>query len=226
MINNKVLWITPTNGRKELFLASRQSWYNNIVGHIEKEIIVDDSGSTEYNIWLKQKYPSATVVKYSDDNLGYTLTMQNCFNEAILSGCQYVLHTEDDFILNKKVNIDSIIKILKDNEDLSQIVLKRQPIYDWEFNGIDLIDSIKKNGHNIEYREGIEAISVNSFYWSANPNIYPIKIAYLGWPKEAGSEVAFSKKIFSLGYKSAFLGIENDSPTITHIGFYRLGYGH
>lgn len=222
----KIAWITPTNGRKDLLLAARQSWYDNIVGKIEKEIIVDDSGNQEYHDWLKTEYPSAAVVRYSDKNLGYTTTMQNCFDQAILSGCDYVLHTEDDFVLKSKLDINLIAEILDNNEDLAQIVFKRSPVYQWEHLGTDLIDSIRKRGYPIEYREDKNTIAVNSFYWSANPNIYPIKVARLGWPAESQSEIAFSKKVFALGYKSAYLGTENDEPITDHIGHYRLGFGH
>ncbi len=222
----KIAWITPTNGRKDLLLAARQSWYENIVGKIEKEIIVDDSGNQEYHDWLKTEYPSATVVRYSDENLGYTKTMQNCFEQSILSNCDYVLHTEDDFVLKEKLDINRITEILDSNEDLAQVVFKRSPVYEWERSGIDIIDSIRKRGYPIEYREGKDTISVNSFYWSANPNIYPIKVAQLGWPNESGSEIAFSKKVFALGYRSSYLGKDSDPPIVDHIGHYRLGFGH
>lgn len=222
----KIAWLTPTNGRKDLLLAARKSWYENIVGTIEKEIIVDDSGNQEYHDWLKAEYPSATVVRYSEQNLGYTKTMQNCFDQAILSGCDYVLHTEDDFVLKSKLDINLVAEILNNNEDLAQIVFKRSPVYEWEYSGIDIIDSIRKRGYQIEHREDRKTISVNSFYWSANPNIYPIKVAHLGWPDETGSELVFSKKVFALGYRSAYLGTENDEPVVDHTGYYRLGFGH
>ena len=222
----KIAWITPTSGRKEILLAARQSWYDNIVGKIEKEIIVDDSGNQEYHDWLKAEYPSATVVRYSEQNLGYTKTMQNCFDQVILSGCDYVLHTEDDFLLKDKLDINLVAEILDNNEDLAQIVFKRPPVYVWEKVGIDVIDSIRKAGYPIEYREDKRFIAVNTFYWSANPNLYPIKIAHLGWPDRARSEKAFSEKVFASGYKSSYLGTENDEPITSHIGHYRVGFGH
>lgn len=222
----KIGWITPTNGRKDLILESRKSWYKNLIGSIDKEIILDDSGDDVYHSWLQDEYPSATVIRYSTENLGYTKTMQNCFDLALKSGCEYILHTEDDFILNIQISLESLIEILRENKDLSQIALKRQRVYDWEFIGKDLIEAISKSGHSVEERVYPETISVHTAYWTANPHVYPVQIAKIGWPNENNSEKAFGDKVFSLGYKSANLGKSDDQNHIEHIGVYSLGFGH
>lgn len=222
-----IAWITLTNGRKEYLSKARPTWYDNMSGSITKEYIVDDSGNMDYRQWLKDTYPSATIVPVSDNPAGYTKAMQKCFEVAINSECKYILHTEDDFLLNIKVDFDELADVLKDNKYLSQIVLQRQSWYEWEKNAPTYIDAIISRGEKVyQSHHNNITLSEHTFYWSCNPNIYPIEIAKLGWPDKSNSELVFTKKVMDLGYKSALLGDKYVSNHVTHIGENRYGFGH
>jgi hypothetical protein len=222
-----VVWITLTNGRRAYLEKSRYTWHKNLKGDIAKEIIVDDSGNPEYRQWLSGTYRNAIVVPVGDKPMGYTKAMQKCFDEAVNSGCDYVLHTEDDFLLNCGVDVEVLTSTLYNNKHLSQIILQRQPWYPWEKAQPTYMDSIRFRGYLVNEidRNGV-ILSEHSFYWSSNPNVYPIEIAKLGWPDESNSELKFTKKVMELGYKSSFLGGRYEPNQVTHIGEDRLGFGH
>jgi len=220
-------WITLTNGRKDLLRISRPSWYKYLDGIIDIEIIIDDSGSQVYREWLANEYPLAIIVPVGDENQGYKKAMQKCFDIAKNTKCEYILHTEDDFLLNEKIETYSITEALRNNQILSQIALTRQPWYDHERTKNSIIESIESEGYTfIEKQFGNIFYLENSHYWTCNPNIYPSKVATFDWPDTDGSELEFTKKIFSLGYKSAFYGKREDKHQVSHIGHYRLGGNH
>jgi len=222
-----IAWITLTNGRKEYLSRARPTWYENMSGNFIKEFIVDDSGSTEYRQWLKDTYPSATIIPVSVNAAGYTKAMAKCFEVAINSECNYIVHTEDDFLLNVKVDFNQLADILKDNKYLSQIVLQRQAWYSWEKAAPTYIDAITARGERVDQSTHNNiTLSEHSFYWSCNPNIYPIEIAKLGWPDRSNSELVFTKKVMGLSYRSAFLGDKYVSNHVTHIGQDRNGFGY
>ena len=222
-----VVWITLTNGRKAYLEKSRYTWYQNLKGDIAKEIIVDDSGNPEYRQWLSDTYRNALIVHVGDNPMGYIKAMQKCFDEAVNSGCDYVLHTEDDFLLNCGVEVETLTSILYNNKHLSQIILQRQPWYPWEKAQPTYMDAIRSLGHEvIEVDHNGIILSEHSFYWSANPNVYPIEIAKLGWPDKSNSEKLFTKKVMGLGYKSAYLGGNYEPNQVTHIGEDKLGFAY
>lgn len=220
-------WITLTNGRKDLISESRETWYSNAKGFIDVEIIIDDSGDETYRQWLSTQYPSARIVPVGDTPQGYKNAMKKCFETAISTECDYILHTEDDFTLNEEVDLSKITSALSNNSSLSQISLQRQPWYDHEKIKDTYIRSVAAQGYSF-VEKNYEDISYleHSFYWTCNPNIYPIEIAKLGWPSGPRSEITFTKRVFSSGYVAAFYGKEDSKNHVTHTGFYKLGYGH
>jgi hypothetical protein len=219
-----LIWITLTNGRKDIINITRPSWYKNLAGNVDLEIIIDDSGDGSYREWLSSEYKNAKIIYVDKNPSGFANATSKCFEVALDSGCKYVLHTEDDFVLNRKLETSNLINILKENKNLSQISLQRQPWYDHEKTKDTIIDSYRAQGHEFTEKESNNSFYMeHSFYWTTNPNIYPIEIARLGWPKESSSEIKFTKKIFSLGYKSAFYEKEGSEPYVTHIGHFRVG---
>lgn len=221
-------WITLTNGRRDLISQSRNSWYEKIDGKVDREIIVDDSGDHEYQQWLKDTYPSAEVIPVADTPQGFTEAVAKCFEIAISTGSEYILHTEDDFILNYTLSISDIISILESNPKLTQVALQRQIWFEVEKIAPTLIQALmhgnedrfeKKNFNGMDYME-------NTWCYTTNPHIYPISTAKMGWVKENGSEAKFGDKLFSIGLKASFYGNEYKDEYVTHIGHYRLGAGY
>jgi hypothetical protein len=225
--NYSLAWITLTNGRKDIMYKARPSWYQNLKGKIDIEIIVDDSGSESYRNWLSSEYKSANIIHVDDTASGYINAMSKCFEIAVNSGCDYILHTEDDFILNRDLDVSKLINILEKNKNFAQIALQRQPWYDHERGQDTLIHCWRVLGYEFtEKRLDGCAYVEHAYFWTANPNIYPTKIASIGWPKERDSELQFTKKVFALGYKAAFYEKESSENYVTHIGDFRLGGNH
>lgn len=223
----KIAWITLTNGRKDLIFESRSSWYKNLEGVISLEVIVDDSGDKDYRDWLSSEYPSANIVPVGEDNCGFSNAMSKCFDMAAESDCDYILHTEDDFILNKKIKLDDLVTVLDSDDKLAQVALQRQGWFDHEKTHNTLIQSIKSQGYNVVQKENKGLFYVeHNHYWTCNPSLYPVFIAKMGWPKENDSEKKFTQKVFGLGLKSSYFGKEDEEYLVTHTGSYRLGGGH
>jgi hypothetical protein len=221
---DKICWITLTHGRKEIFYSYRKSWYKKLKGNIVKEIIIDDSGDLNYFNWLKITYKNATVVKVGDVQMGFAEAMTRSFTEALNSECDYIFHLEEDFFLISEVNLDSLVGVFKENSMLSQIVLKRNNVFEPEFLHGDLLNSFNTIG--TENINGIE-ITKQDVWWSCNPNIYPVKISKIGWIKEDDSEKKFSKKVFDSGYISAYLGTNKDKNICHHpVKNFKTGIGY
>ena len=208
-----ICWITLTHGRKEIFSNSRTSWYENLKGNIVKEIIIDDSGDLTYFDWLQATYKNAKVVKVGYKQMGFTEAMDKSFSEAVKSGCDFIFHLEEDFTLLTEVDLDVLVNLLKENSVLSQIILKRNPVFEHEIKAGDVLNSFETIG--VETLNGIE-ITKQNVYWSTNPSLYPIQTARIGWVNAENSENRFSEKIFQRGFVSAYLGTSQDENICYH----------
>jgi hypothetical protein len=218
MNNNNICWITLTHGRKDIFFNSRKSWYEYLTGNITKEIIIDDSGDAEYFKWLSENYTNAQIVKVGENQQGYRKAMSKSFEQAKLSSCEYIFHLEEDFSLLAEINLDSLIPFFENNSLLSQIILKRNPVYPIEFSEGDVLNVFKDI--EVESLNGI-SITKQKIWWSCNPNIYPVSLLdKFDWPidqdPETHSERIFSDNIFANGYVSAYLGTNLDKNLCFH----------
>jgi len=223
----KIAWITLTSGRKEYLEKSRQSWYNLIVGDISEEIIIDTSGNKEYSGWLSQTYKNAKVFSLEEEFIlgktwdsGIKKAYEYFYDIAKTIDCEYILHTEDDYVLLNEINIKNVIDILNSDNDICQVHFIRQPWTKDEEDAGSVLKNCEKNGFKLTEKNNDKDYWVeHRSYFTFGPSIYKKDICYIEKDLDSNPELALTYKIFSdLNKKTATLGKIDDLNLVEHIG--------
>ena len=221
-----ICWTVLTDGRRKYIEECLPAWVDWLDELIDNKFIIDDSGDKEYREWLSKTFPSFTIVPVGSERMGYNHAMSKIFDVVKTSKKEYCLHIEDDFILKRRFDIESSIKILKENNSLSQISFIREPWYHNEVESGGLIEAIERDNKGINFIQketgGIPWIE-HTAYWTCNPNIFPSWLTEFDWPSGEWSESRFGRKIFSKGKKAGIFGLRKDAPYVEHIGRERYG---
>lgn len=124
---------------------------------------------------------------------------------------EWVLHLEEDFIVND-LPLAHMVRILEQNPDLAQVVLKRQP-----WNGAEVAAGgiIEANPDDYHQEDGFVRHSV---LFSLNPCLIPRHVVEMGW---GTSESEFTARCLARGLSFAFYGSRGDRPRVEHIGYVR-----
>lgn len=214
-----------TDGRKHYIEQALPSWIKNFED-IDKKFIIDDSGDPEYRNWLSKTFSSFTLVPVGEERQGYDVAMKKLFSLVNELEVDYCFHTEDDFILKKKFDVNDLIKIIQMNKGMAQISLMRQPWYHNEHEHGGLIEAIKAHNKGAVFVEknedGLEWTQ-HSAYWTCNPHLFPSWLAKFEWPAGPWSESRFGREIFATYKFAAVYGNKNDWPYVEHIGRERYG---
>ena len=118
----------------------------------------------------------------------------------------YLFHIEEDFTIDRPVDLDNLARHLQADPYLAQICLLRQPWSPEEHAAggiLDLdADAYTRTGDLWLHRK----------CFSLNPCLVPHSIYSRGWP--AGNEAEQTSRLVAVGYRFAYL----DGRAVTHIG--------
>lgn len=227
MTTPKVVWATLTSGRKKYLIESRDSWYRLLKGDISEEIIIDTSGDPEYSKWLKETYSNARVFSLHQD-----IVIRDNWNHGIRQAyeyfyyilqkieCDYILHTEDDYVLLKELLVKDAVGILNLDQDIVQVSFIRQPWTIEEIADGGVLKNIRKNGVTLQEKNN-ESVSWTEHrgYFTFGPSIYRHDLCFLNMNSDPNPELAFTYGLFSdLNKKAATFGIIEDTHFVEHIG--------
>ena len=214
-----------TDGRKQYIEKTIPSWMEHYDSLISNKFIIDDSGQGDYRAWLKEYFPSFTIIPVGESRCGYSNAMNKVFSTIVESKTKYVLHLEDDFILNKPVSLENIVDVLDKNPLVSQMSIMRQPWFANEREHGGVIEALEKQGStgfkNMN-TDGHDWVRHSSF-WTCNPSVFPLWVAEMGWPEAPWSEMKFSQEIHSKNKFSGIWGSRTSWPHTEHIGEERNG---
>lgn len=223
----KVAWITLTSGRKEYLEKSRESWYKLVIGDISEEIIVDTSGDKEYSKWLSETYQNAKIFSLAEEfvlgktwDSGIRKAYEYFYEIAKTVDCDYILHTEDDYVLLNNININDVIEILDSDSNICQVHFIRQPWTKDEEDAGSVLRHCEKNGFKLTEKNNSKNCWVeHRSYFTFGPSIYKKDICYIEKSLDSNPELAMTYKIFSdLNKKNATLGKIDDKNLVEHIG--------
>lgn len=223
----KVAWITLTSGRKEYLSKSRNSWYDLVIGNISEEIIVDTSGDEDYARWLSETYKTAKIFSLSKESVlgktwdsGIKKAYEYFYDIAKTIDCDYILHTEDDYVLLNKINIKDVIDILDSDNNICQVHFIRQPWTKDEEDAGSVLRHCEKNGFKLTEKDNGKSYWVeHRSYFTFGPSIYKKDICYIEKNLDYNPELALTYSIFSdLSKKNATLGKIDDKNLVEHIG--------
>ncbi len=209
-----------TDGRKDCIVPTLESLHLNLTGNIHRTLIHDDSGSQAYSSWLRKTWPWADVFS-TGERSGFSGAIQSAWEQV---DGDWIIHWEDDFVLKEKVNVASFVAVMRDNPNLVQIALKRQP---WNSEERKAGGFIELSPYDyIEKTDGKHTWTEHRKFFTTNPSVYGRKIVELGWPDEEHSEGKFGFKVRDAGLWGSFLGAKFDPPKVEHIGYDRTGIGY
>ncbi len=223
----KVAWITLTSGRKEYLEKSRDSWYKLVVGEIAEEIIIDTSGDKQYSKWLSETYKNAKIFSLAEEfvlgktwDSGIKKAYEYFYDIAKTIDCDYILHTEDDYVLLNEINIKDVLDILNSDNDICQVHFIRQPWTKDEEDAGGVLRHCEKNGFRLTEKNNSKDFWVeHRSYFTFGPSIYKKDICYIEKNLHSNPELAITYKIFSdLNKKTVTLGKIDDTNLVEHIG--------
>jgi hypothetical protein len=169
----KIAILFFTTSRYEYLESMLESFSKNVkFNNLEiYKIMIDDYPLRRNNNKLeelKNKYKIDELI-LNDKNLGYSLSWKKCWT-FVPEDVDYIWHQEEDFIFNKEIDINDLIKTFEESPiKLNQITLKRQKWYD---RG-DFIDLIEKGEIGKEITSNNKKLIIHQTYFNSNPCLYP-----------------------------------------------------
>ncbi|QXC59334.1 glycosyltransferase [Aquihabitans sp. G128] len=216
--------VVMTDGRRECIERSVPAALENLKGlDVGPLVICDDSGVPEYRAWLAETFPAATLVT-SPDRTGYAEAVRRAWAAALDADTPWVFWLEDDFIVERPVDLAAMAEVLTSQPHLTQLVLKRQP---WWGNEVAAGGIIECNPEAFRDRsDGTHQwVEHTEGHWS-NPHLVAREfLATHEWPTGAWSESRFGAEVLVGGRASAFWGHSSDAPLVEHVGE-RRGTGY
>lgn len=156
----KILHVVFSCNRLKYLTKSIESWTNLDYGsHQVTRLIVDDYPRTR-NDSIFELFGKVhnTLLWRNRENLGLSVTWSNFFNWLKTQDYDYILHQEDDVILNGKIKLNDLIECLESDPKMASVVLQRQPWYFTE----------KEN------KVEPDDVSFKKYWYSKNTRTFPI----------------------------------------------------
>jgi hypothetical protein len=231
MIKDKSFAMFISTSRRELYLEHTiKSWSNNLIVKPTKVFIFDDSQSEEYFKMLNNKYGKEyKIVKVPKNFSGQDSINHFIFRYLKNTEFKYFLQVEEDWVLNRPLNILDTIDVLEKNVYLTQIRIPRSPWFDenWYRDilcGSNINHYANENNTIVEKIENWYKCRSLDFFWSNNPNIFSKKILQYEYPNSQGnfinSEQRFGHLLFdtNLNYYFGFWANNVYENYVSHIG--------
>jgi len=218
--------LVMTDGRRDCITPTLAS-LENLRGPITQRVIHDDSGDPDYTAWLKATFPAyrvhATPGRSGFDGAyrsAWSWLREHCRNPWIFS-------TEDDFVLQRLVNLPRLADVMRRRPALAQMALRRQAWNDAEKAAGGIVEQ-----HPADYqdwRHEDAAWLEHRRFFTTNPHLTRLDfVAAHDWPTGAHSEGRFSVELFAAEPQTrcGFWGPRTDPPLVEHIGHTRVGSGY
>lgn len=195
----------------------------NLKGDISRILIHDDSGSRQYQNWLS-KFGHEVVVNTGDKGFGKAII--SAWKALRQDKNEWVFHLEEDFLITEPIEVEKMIKVLKNNPHLIQMALLRQPIGAREKRKGGIVNSHPER--YFDKTDGANSWLEHRVNFTTNPSVYPKSfIDRYPWPDVTYSERIISRQIFADPNNfCAYWGKREDSPKVLHIGEERTGTGY
>lgn len=207
--------IVVTHGRRECITKTIPAALKNLKGiPIERVVICDDSADLEYQCFLRLTFPEAEVVAGVKPG-GFSGNTRRAWDVARGDGRPWVVIFEDDFILERPVDLAAMAEVIS-AEGLLQMVLKRQPWFPAEIEAGGFMEA-DPDRYRDEVTAGHEWVSFDAFW--TNPYLAPRQtFVNEDWPSARGSEAIFARYVKQKHLRSGYWGPLSSDPIVTHIG--------
>ncbi len=207
--------------RSAYLRATMESFTANVHGPIVQRVIYDCWGDEIIRREIKQLAAAHGfyVVGPTDrpDFTGSMVAMWRYLHKRAQG--DYIFQIEDDFVFEREVDLEPMMKTLRENQHLVQVALLRDACYadERETGGIlgwPLPAFTFRDGW-FEHRQ----------FWTNNPSLFRRSLTALPWPVGHHSETLFGKMVLKEPEaRAAFWG--DGTNWIRHIGEVRAGAGY
>lgn len=220
-----VCLLVITDGRDDVLAETMASLAADLHGPVTRRVLYDDTGDPNHRAYLAVTYSAFEVVQHPTGRQGFGGAIRTAWAHIGTGPERFVWHHEDDFLLNRPLDLTPLMAVLDACPHLAQLVLKRQPWNPQEEAAGGIIEQ-----HPDDYTEVVDALGTwteHRRFWSSNPSLYRRSLTFRGWPDVEHSEGHFSLALFTdPAVRCAFWGGRADEPYVHHIGKERAGVGY
>ena len=184
-------------------------------------LLVIDDGREDYLAdtlaALSGRADAEVVIRDDEHHLGFCGAIQEGWDQALDTGCQYVFHVESDFTFNHEPPVNEMVALLERQKQIAQVALKRQPWNDREKAAGGIVEADPDDF--MECSDELATWTEHRKFWTTNPSVYSTRFCQMGWPQERNSEGIFTHRLLvDPLLKFAFWGGKFDAPLVTHHG--------
>jgi hypothetical protein len=148
--------------------------------------------------------------------LGYTNSMRALWKYLRKTDATHLFLTEDDFLIDRDVDIEAMASTLDAEPQLAQLALLRHPCYPAEMDPATILGH-PRDAFTERRSDGVAWLEHRRFF-TVNPTLIPRWLLAWPWPKGLHSEAVFGRSLFRYRKDvcAAFWG--SGEPWISHIG--------
>jgi hypothetical protein len=222
-----VVLLVMTDGRMECIDRAIPSALEHLHGPITRKVIFDDSNSSEYRSWLRNRFPDFELTYHPAGRQGFSGAYRTAWELLALGGTNgYVFGTEDDFVFRRDIDLEAMIGVLDEFPYIAQIALRRQAWNDQEKAAGGIVEQ-----HPEAYTDCFDAADrwwlEHRLFWTTNPSLYRRSMCLRAWPEGAHSEGLFTHQLLAdPAVRFAFWGDRDSGEWVEHIGYERVGHGY
>ncbi|MEX5637404.1 hypothetical protein [Parafrankia sp. FMc2] len=226
-----------TDGREELLARTVRSvvWDGNLSGPIHRWFLHDDSGDEILRARLANRWPRLNQLNDGDSpRRGFDGAITHAWSWlAQVDDIDFVFHLEDDFLLNRPVDLRAMAEVLTARPYLAQLALRRQPWNDAERAAGGIVE--QHPGDYAQMTDGQHTWLEHRRFFTTNPSLYRRELCAAGWPAGAESEGRFGLGLLRDGLpwgvpgpdiRFGFWGSRQSGEWVEHIGVQRAGVGY
>lgn len=226
-----VVLLVMTDGRGDCLDRTLASFDDMVSGPITYRVIHDDSGDPGYRSWLQSSFPGFTVIG-AGHRVGFSAAYGNAWRHLAGREEHFVAAWEDDFTVDRPVDLTDLARLLDDRPHLAQVALRRQAVG----------HEIPHGGFMEMYPDWYVDCADGDVSWvettrnfTTNPSLYRRQLCETGWPDREHSEGRYGFQLRERGLpwgipgedvRFGFWGSKADSPRVRHIGDVRVGTGY
>lgn len=219
-----MILLVMTDGRDDILaetlpVAAASVPYDTLVIH-------DDTGDRAHRGELAYRFQHLRPTVIGGERAGFGGAIRRAWAHLSEMAGDYVVHIEDDFLLDRPVNWSDVLNVLATHPNLVQLALRRQPWNPDEeaAGGIveqhpgDYLDCSWADLQWLEHRR----------FFTTNPSMYRRSLCELGWPDGPNSEGRFGIGLLEQhpDWRFGFWGARDSGEWCRHIGHERVGTGY
>lgn len=224
--------LVMTDGRRECIARSLPRALDMLEGPISNVVIHDDSADQAYHDWLYERFGGRgfTIVR-TEERAGFGGAIRSAWSFLRqFDHRPWVFHLEDDFLVQQRVDLRAMMRVLTWHREIVQMALLRQPVNEHEIAAGGIMQM-----HPQDYMRGPwtpcacgapDGWYEHRRFFTTNPSLYGRSLIHREWPDGKHSEGRFGLALFEEDplAVSAFWG--DGEEWCEHIGAVRVGTGY